>query len=117
LEETSALLENGLRAAAEKANVNVQLTRVGSMLGLLFNDEAVDDYSKVKASDTTAYKVLFNFMLERGIYLPPSPFETTFVSAAHTRRDIERTAQIAAVAFERLVKLRSVEAGIESSVH
>jgi glutamate-1-semialdehyde 2,1-aminomutase len=117
LEETSAVLENGLRAAAENAHVNVQLTRVGSMLGLFFNNEAVVDYGKAKSSDTSAYKVLFNFMLERGIYLPPSPFETIFVSAAHTREDVERTTQTAAVAFQRIVKRRSVEAKIEPSVH
>jgi glutamate-1-semialdehyde 2,1-aminomutase len=109
LEETSALLENGLHAAAEKAQADVQLTRVGSMLGLFFNKEPVTDYGKVKSSDTSAYTALFNLMLEQGVYLPPSPFETIFVSAAHTPRDIKRTVQAAATAFQRVTKHRSVE--------
>jgi glutamate-1-semialdehyde 2,1-aminomutase len=117
LEETSAMLENGLRAAAQDAQVDVQLTRVGSMLGFFFNNEPIIDYGKVKSSDTAAYKAFFNHMLERGVYFPPSPFETIFVSAAHGRSDIQRTMQAAAVALQRVVKRRSAEARIEPSIH
>jgi glutamate-1-semialdehyde 2,1-aminomutase len=115
LEENSAALERGLRSAAENAHVDVQLNRVGSMLGLFINHEAVVDYGKAKSSDSSAYKLLFNFMLERGIYLPPSPFETIFISAAHTRRDIERTIRMAAQNFQRIAD-RRVEARIEQPV-
>jgi len=106
LDEISAELEEGLRAAADKAKVNVQLNRVGSMLGLFFNTEPVMDYGKAKSSDASAYKVFFNLMLERGVYLPPSPFETIFVSAAHTGRDIKRTVDAADFAFRGLRKER-----------
>ena len=112
LEEKSAALERGLRSAAENAHVEVQLNRVGSMLGLFLNREAVVDYGKAKSSDTSAYRILFNFMLERGVYLPPSAFETMFVSAAHTRRDTERTVRVAAESFQRIGS-RRVEAQIE----
>jgi glutamate-1-semialdehyde 2,1-aminomutase len=100
---------------ATETTTFISLRELGTCL--FFTSGAVDDYGKVKSSDTSAYKVLFNLMLERGIYLPPSPYETIFVSSAHTRRDIEGTIQAAAAGFERLVKLRSVEARIESSVH
>jgi len=112
LEEKSAALERGLRSAAKNAHVEVQLNRVGSMLGLFLNREAVVDYGKAKSSDTSAYRILFNFMLERGVYLPPSAFETMFVSAAHTRRDTERTVRVAAESFQRIGS-RRVEAPIE----
>ena len=104
LEETSAELEKGLHAAADKSQAKVQLTRIGSMLGLFFNSRHVDDYAKAKSSNPLLYGIFFNHMLEHGIYLPPSPFETIFVSAAHTRRDIGRTIDAAAVAFRRVQK-------------
>jgi glutamate-1-semialdehyde 2,1-aminomutase len=117
LEETSAELEHRLLVAAEEARVGACLNRVGSMLGLFFNNEPVTDFGKVKSSDALAYKTFFNRMLDEGVYFPPSPFETIFVSAAHTRRDIDRTARAAASAFKRIVKSRSVERRVESSTH
>jgi len=103
LEETSAELEKGLHAAADNSQAKVQLTRIGSMLGLFFNTEPLVNYETVKSSDASSYKILFNLMIEQGIYLPPSPFETIFVSAAHTERDIKRTVDAAAIAL-RLVQ-------------
>jgi glutamate-1-semialdehyde 2,1-aminomutase len=104
LEEKSAGLEEGLRTAAEKAQAKVQLNRVGSMLGLFFSTEPVVNYSEAKSSDTIAYKIFFNLMLEQGVYLPPSPFETIFLSAAHSRSDIKGTANAATIAFQRVRK-------------
>ena len=104
LEGKSAELEKGLRTAAETAQAKVQLNRVGSMLGLFFNTEPVVDYNKAKSSEAAAYKIFFNIMLEQGIYLPPSPFETIFVSSAHTRRDIKETADASKIAFQRAQK-------------
>jgi glutamate-1-semialdehyde 2,1-aminomutase len=76
------------------------------MLGLFFTAEPVTDYQRVKSSDRHAYATVFNSMLEHGVYLPPSPFETIFVSDAHTQRDIERTIKAAKVAFQQLGKHR-----------
>ena len=104
LNEASVRLERGLLGAAEEASVSVQLTRVGSMLGLFFTDEPVIDYQRVKSSDRHAYATVFSSMLEQGVYFPPSPFETLFVSAAHTQRDIERTVGAAKVAFQQVRK-------------
>ena len=106
LEETSAELEKGLHAAADKSQAKVQLTRIGSMLGLFFNTELVVNYETVKSSEASSYRILFNLMIEQGIYLPPSPFETIFVSAAHTGRDINRTVDAAAIAFRRVQEQR-----------
>jgi glutamate-1-semialdehyde 2,1-aminomutase len=117
LEQTSGRLEDGLLAAAKEAKVNVWLTRVGSMLGLFFTNEPVIDYKTVKSSDAYAYRALFNSMLEQGVYLPPSPFETIFVSAAHTQGDITRTVKAASVAFRHIEKRRSIEAKVGESAH
>ena len=113
LEETSAKLEDGLGEAAKEAQVDVCLNRVGSMLTLFFNSKSVTDYENAKSSDASAYKIFFSGMLDEGVYLPPSPFETMFVSAAHTQRDIERTVHAAETVFQQVVKGRGVDSRIE----
>jgi glutamate-1-semialdehyde 2,1-aminomutase len=102
LDDTSRELEEGFLHVVTGARVNMRLNRVGSMIGLFFTDESVTDYKTAKSSNTTTYTAVFNSMLERGIYLPPSPFETIFVSAAHTKRDIARTVTAAKLAFQKL---------------
>jgi glutamate-1-semialdehyde 2,1-aminomutase len=116
LEGVSAELESGLRTAAQDAEVDVQLTRVGSMLGLFFNKEAIIDYQTVKSSNSSAYKMLFDSMLRQGIYLPPSGFETIFVSSAHTSADIVKTVHAASQALKQIAKSRTVER-IEQPIH
>ena len=106
LDRTATHLRRGLSSAARDAGVEVQLTQVGSMLGLFFTDKAVHDYGDVKASDTGAYATFFNAMLERGMYLPPSPFETIFLSSAHNQRDIARTVDAAEAAFRQVSRAK-----------
>ena len=116
LERASAQLERGLLEAAAENKCEISLNRVGSMLGLFFTDIEVMDYSTAKSSDTSAYKVVFNSMLEDGVYLPPSPFETIFVSAAHSQRDVAKTIDAAKRAFRQL-KPRRIVSKNGSSTH
>jgi len=117
LDNISAQLQAGLVQKAQENQINLQLNRVASMLGLFFTNERVTDYGKAKSSNTAAYKLVFKLMLEQGVYLPPSPFETIFISAAHTQRDIEKTVAAATVAFQHLNKSRSLEAKVGVSTH
>jgi len=73
------------------------------MMGLFFTDRNVVDYSSAKSTDIESYRVFFHSMLNRGIYLPPSAFETTFISAAHSKTDIEKCARAAKEAFRAVV--------------
>ncbi len=91
IEERSAQLENGMRDVLKKHNLNYRINRVGSMFTLFFTDKDVVDYDSAKTSDTKKFALYFNEMLKRGIYLAPSQFEAAFISAAHTREDIEKT--------------------------
>jgi glutamate-1-semialdehyde 2,1-aminomutase len=102
LEESGARLENGLREAAAGAGVPVALARVGSMLGLFFQPGPVRNYDEAKRSDTARFGKFFHAMLERGIYLAPSQFETWFLSAAHGEEEIELTLQAAREALAEL---------------
>ncbi len=91
LEKSSAALERGIEDAASDAGIAVRVQRVGSMIGLFFRRAAVRNFDDAKASDVGAYARLFWTLLGRGVYFPPAPFETIFVSAAHTSADIDRT--------------------------
>lgn len=99
LEALSARLSAGLAKAAGAAGVPMFETRVGSMLGVFFQPGPVVDYASAKRSDTRAYARFFHAMLDQGIYLPPSQFETLFVSLAHTEEQIDETVAAAAKAF------------------
>ncbi|NLX23476.1 MAG: glutamate-1-semialdehyde 2,1-aminomutase [Phycisphaerae bacterium] len=99
LEALSARLSAGLAEAAGAAGLPLFETRVGSMLGVFFQPGPVIDYASAKRSDTHAYARFFHAMLDQGIYLPPSQFETLFVSLAHTEEQIDQTIAAAAKAF------------------
>ena len=75
------------------------LIGAGSMFGIFFNEHEVYNYDDSCASDQEAFKVWFKSMLEQGIYLAPSQFETLFMSGAHSDEDIDRTIEAAGKAF------------------
>jgi glutamate-1-semialdehyde 2,1-aminomutase len=99
LEEKTALLVDGLRKAASAAGVEVVINSIASMFTVFFTSSPVTDFQSAKTSDTARYAKFFHEMLERGVYFPPSQFETCFVSQAHTKSDINATLKIARAAF------------------
>ena len=80
----------------------VTFTRVGSMLGMFFTDRPVTNFADAKTSDVKMFAAYYNAMLERGLYLAPSQFEASFVSAAHSQKDIDETVRAAAEVFKIL---------------
>ena len=102
LEKKSKHLAEGLNKAAQDAGCALRLNRVSSMLGLFFTPKEVVDFSSAKSTNTEQYKRFFHSMLEGGIYLPPSAFETVFVSAAHSESDISQTINVAENAFRKV---------------
>jgi len=99
LEIKGLYLEDGLRRAADDAEVPVRINRAGSLLTMFFSNEAVTDFASAKRADTQRYAAYFCGMLERGVFLAPSQFEAMFVSAAHSDDDIERTIEAAEAAL------------------
>jgi glutamate-1-semialdehyde 2,1-aminomutase len=101
LEQRSAQLEEGIRENLHKLGLGYTMNRVGSMFTLFFTSRPVTDYDSAKTSDTAKFSTYFNAMLEQGIYLPPSQFETVFISTAHTERLIEKTIKASYKALQR----------------
>ena len=103
LETLGARLEEGLRAALEETKTMGQIQRVGSMWTLFFSAAPVTDYESAKTSDTQKFARFFHAMLRRGIYLPPSQFESAFISLAHSESDIDATIEAARESLKEVV--------------
>lgn len=102
LEVLSARLELGLRVAAERAGVEVYIARCGSMLTVFFQAGPVQNLDDARKSNTGMFARFHGLMRSQGHYLPPSQFETWFVSNAHTFRDIDSTVEAAERAFAEM---------------
>ena len=89
LEGTAATLADGLHRALAGAGLAAQVPRVGPLVGLFFSDTAVVDYASAQGADGKRYARFFHEMLDRGVYLAPSPFEALFPSLAHGPAEIE----------------------------
>jgi glutamate-1-semialdehyde 2,1-aminomutase len=102
LEKRASLLTKNIAEAAGKVGAVIQQPYISSMFTIFFTEEQVVDYESALKSDTKRYAKFFHNMLNSGIYLPPSQFETAFISAAHTDKDIQATVDAATEAFTSL---------------
>jgi len=103
LEKSSALLEEGLQNNLNELNFKGVINRVGSMFTLFFTEEdSVKSLTDVNKCDTKLFAEYFKLSLDNGIYLAPSQYEAGFVSAAHTREDIEKTIKASYGALKQL---------------
>jgi glutamate-1-semialdehyde 2,1-aminomutase len=102
LDEKSAYVADGIAKAARDAGYPIYSTRVGSMFCAFFTKGEVHDWDSAATCDTGAFAKYFRLMLEEGIYLAPSQFETAFVSIAHSQEDLDRTITAAARCFKAL---------------
>ena len=96
----------GWQRAAKDAGVPICAHQAGSMFSIFFIDHEVYDYRDAEAADQEAFRVWFETMLDEGIYLAPSQFETLFFSGAHTDDDIARTITAAEKGFAAVKKTR-----------
>jgi glutamate-1-semialdehyde 2,1-aminomutase len=99
LETRGTRLQQGLTAAAEGAGASVSVQRVGSMWTVFFTARPVRSWDDAAAVDREAYARFFRAMLARGVLLPPSAFESAFLSLAHDGRVIDDTLAAARAAF------------------
>jgi glutamate-1-semialdehyde 2,1-aminomutase len=96
LEELGGLLEAGMKDAAKSAKASVTFNRCGSMFCAYFTGQPVWSLADAMKSDRARFANFFHGMLAEGVYLAPSQFEAGFISAAHSKTDIEMTVGAAA---------------------
>ena len=102
LEKLGAQLAAGMKDAAKAANVPMQFNQCGSMFCGYFTSQPVHNVADAMHSDREKFKKFFHGMLDAGVYLAPSQFESGFISTAHTAADIEKTVQAAAKVLRTL---------------
>lgn len=91
LEEKTAYLHRGLQSVFEAFDKPFTINRLGSMISVHFSELPVTDFASAAASDNTFFNQFFHAMLRRGIYLPPSAFESWFLNNALTYEDLDVT--------------------------
>ena len=95
LEEKTRSLGAGLKAIFDKKKIANTLNQVGSMFSVHFATHAVTDFEKAKSCNVNLFNKFFHHMLRNGVYLPPSAFESWFISVPLSKEDIELTLEAA----------------------
>jgi glutamate-1-semialdehyde 2,1-aminomutase len=103
LNEKTESFVNELLAQAKKYNIPMTANQVGGMFGLFFTEEELmTKFYQVTACNIERFKLFFQKMINNGVYIAPSAYETGFVSAAHTTDDLEQTVEIVGEVFQKL---------------
>ena len=104
-EEKAQAIESILLKAAKKYNVDLQVNRFGSMINPFFTKEKVVDFKSAQTSDTEKFKVFFWKMIENGVFLPPSQFESWFLSTKLNKKDLKKIEKAVDKAMKRVASL------------
>jgi glutamate-1-semialdehyde 2,1-aminomutase len=102
LEAYTHTLAGELIKCARAKGLPLQVPQAASMFALFFAEEPVTSFAQVQASATGRFVTVFQNALSNGVYLPPSPYETCFVSAAHSEADLEQTIDVLTTALKAL---------------
>jgi glutamate-1-semialdehyde 2,1-aminomutase len=95
LEQKGAQLEHRLKQVFADRDLPAVINRVGSMINVFFTDQKVSNFATANTTDKEQFKTFFHGMLERGIYLPPSPFESWFLATSLEESMIDQTIEAA----------------------
>ena len=93
LADKTAYLHEGMNNILSKSRIDYQINRLGSMISLHFTDTAVKDFTSAAKGNNKRFTKYFHGMLKRGVYLPPSAFESYFLNDAISYKDIDTTLQ------------------------
>ena len=91
LDNKTKTLHQGMQEVLDKKGIPYHINRLGSMISLHFTDSEVVDFDSAADGNNDAFKKYFHGMLNEGIYLPPSAFESYFLNDALSYEDIEKT--------------------------
>lgn len=91
LERDTAYLVSAIQIAASRNSIPVTIPTLGSIFSVFFGDVAVRDFDDVMRTEKDRYIKVFHALMKHGVYMPPSPFEVSFLSVAHTASHIQKT--------------------------
>jgi glutamate-1-semialdehyde 2,1-aminomutase len=102
LEEKTAYLEKGIRAKLDAKGLAYTINRTGSMISVHFDASPVTDFKSAARGDNPTFKKFFHGLLEQGVYIAPSAYETWFIADALTYGDLDATIEAIGVVAETL---------------
>jgi glutamate-1-semialdehyde 2,1-aminomutase len=91
-----------LRMLATRKGIDVFIPSIGSVFSVFFTGQAVHDFDDVMKTDKDKYIRAFHTLMSKNVYMPPSPFEVSFLSVAHTDQQISHTIAAWEKAFEEI---------------
>lgn len=91
LDQKCKMLCEGIHKILEKKKIPHTINQLGSMMSVHFGAHPVIDFDSAKACDNNLFNRFFHHLLEQGVYLPPSAFESWFISTALSSEDIKHT--------------------------
>jgi glutamate-1-semialdehyde 2,1-aminomutase len=94
LDDLGRTVRDALLGAAQKKGLPLQVPQIGSMFAVFFTAAPVRDYASALTSDTHLFARFFHACLDRGVFLPPSAYETSFLSTAHEGDAVSRACEI-----------------------
>jgi glutamate-1-semialdehyde 2,1-aminomutase len=103
LEETTQYLHKGLNEVLQASGTPYVINQLGSMISVHFSSHPVTDFSAASTANNEMFKKFFHAMLKRGVYLPPSAFESWFLCSALTKEDIDYTVQASKESLQEIL--------------
>jgi len=104
LADKTKYLHNGIADVLSQHDITHQINRYGSMISVHFTDEPVNDFKSAAKGNNQKFKDYFHAMLEQGVYLPPSAFESYFLNDALSYEDLDNTVE----ALKKVIHLKKV---------
>ena len=104
MEEKGKYLNAGLKKVLEETGLPFVINQLGSMISVHFSKNPVVDFATASAANNAFFNKFFHAMLNRGVYLPPSAFESWFLSNALTQEDLDATIRAAKESMKEIAE-------------
>jgi glutamate-1-semialdehyde 2,1-aminomutase len=103
LDESTGYLRKGLNEVLKASGTPYVINQLGSMISIHFSEHPITNFASAAAANNELFKKFFHAMLKRGVYLPPSAFETWFLCSALTKEDLDLTIQKAKESLQEIL--------------
>jgi glutamate-1-semialdehyde 2,1-aminomutase len=103
LNHATTQIVSGIRSELKLFDLPYQINQIGSMMSLFFTSQKVTDFESAASSDSELFKNYFQNMLAHGVYLPPSQYESWFISTAVTPEVIEQILEANSLSLKKLL--------------